>query len=77
MQQVNSEYYRTCHLKSTYILAGSSKGPPIHDLEVEICIKTLERLTDILECGKTNLRTTYFVHDEEDRMLGVGFEPQI
>ena len=67
-------------MKSTCIYGGAPKGPQIRDLErdVELCIATSGRLTDFLECGKTNLRrTTYLVLDEADRMLDMGFEPQI
>lgn len=45
---------------------------------VEIVIATPGRLLDLLKLGKTNLlRTTFVVLDEADRMLDMGFEPQI
>lgn len=50
------------------------------DLErgVEIVIATPGRLIDFLDRGTTNLRRcTYLVLDEADRMLDMGFEPQI
>ncbi|XP_076027196.1 putative ATP-dependent RNA helicase DDX5 [Genypterus blacodes] len=80
VQQVSAEYGRASRLKSTCIYGGAPKGPQIRDLErgVEICIATPGRLIDFLECGKTNLRRcTYLVLDEADRMLDMGFEPQI
>jgi len=44
----------------------------------EICIATPGRLLDLLQGGVTNLkRVTYLVLDEADRMLDMGFEPQI
>uniref|UniRef100_A0A8C6TWD6 RNA helicase n=1 Tax=Neogobius melanostomus TaxID=47308 RepID=A0A8C6TWD6_9GOBI len=80
VQQVAAEYGQPSRLKSTCIYGGAPKGPQIRDLErgVEICIATPGRLIDFLECGKTNLRRcTYLVLDEADRMLDMGFEPQI
>lgn len=45
---------------------------------VEICIATPGRLIDMLDSRVTNLRrVTYLVLDEADRMLDMGFEPQI
>ena len=52
----------------------------MRDIErgVEVMIATPGRLIDFLEAGKTNLRRcTYLVLDEADRMLDMGFEPQI
>ena len=45
---------------------------------MEIVIATPGRLIDHLEAGTTNLRrVTYLVLDEADRMLDMGFEPQV
>lgn len=52
--------------------------PNISSSGVEIVIATPGRLLDFLEMGKTNLRRcSYCVLDEADRMLDMGFEPQI
>ncbi|XP_070305889.1 probable ATP-dependent RNA helicase DDX17 [Salvelinus sp. IW2-2015] len=80
VQQVVHEYGKSSRIKSTCVYGGAPKGPQIRDLErgVEICIATPGRLIDFLEAGKTNLRRcTYLVLDEADRMLDMGFEPQI
>lgn len=62
------------------MFGGTPKRPQAQDLEsgVEICIATPGRLIDFLENDTTNLkRCTYLVLDEADRMLDMGFEPQI
>ncbi|RCH80632.1 ATP-dependent RNA helicase dbp2, partial [Rhizopus stolonifer] len=70
----------TSRIKNTCLYGGTPRGPQIRDLArgVEICIATPGRLIDMLDGGKTNLkRVTYLVLDEADRMLDMGFEPQI
>lgn len=43
-----------------------------------VCSSTPGRMIDLLSQGKTNLRrVTYLVLDEADRMLDMGFEPQL
>ncbi|KAJ0106606.1 hypothetical protein Patl1_18120 [Pistacia atlantica] len=67
-------------IRSTCIYGGAPKGPQIRDLRrgVEIVIATPGRLIDMLDAQHTNLRrVTYLVLDEADRMLDMGFEPQI
>ncbi|XP_071507605.1 probable ATP-dependent RNA helicase DDX5 isoform X1 [Diadema antillarum] len=80
VQQVAFQYGRSSKIKSTCVYGGAPKGQQLRDLErgVEVCIATPGRLIDFLEAGKTNLkRCTYVVLDEADRMLDMGFEPQI
>lgn len=80
IQQVANDFGSSCYIRNTCIFGGAPKGPQARDLEkgVEICIATPGRLIDFLEKGTTNLeRCTYLVLDEADRMLDMGFEPQI
>ena len=80
VQTVANNYGPLCHVRSTCVYGGAPKGPQIRDLErgCEIVIATPGRLIDFLDTGKTNLRRcTYLVLDEADRMLDMGFEPQI
>ena len=80
IEEVAKEFGRTSKIKNTCLFGGAPKGPQIRDLEggCEIVIATPGRLIDILEMGKINLRRcTYLVLDEADRMLDMGFEPQI
>ncbi|KAI0313180.1 DEAD-domain-containing protein [Amylostereum chailletii] len=81
--QIQSEctkFGSNSRIRNTAIYGGAPKGPQIRDLQrgVEIVIATPGRLIDMLETQKTNLRrVTYLVLDEADRMLDMGFEPQI
>ncbi|XP_071442113.1 probable ATP-dependent RNA helicase DDX17 isoform X1 [Hetaerina americana] len=80
IQQVARDFGSSTYVRNTCIFGGAPKGPQARDLErgVEIVIATPGRLIDFLERGTTNLRRcTYLVLDEADRMLDMGFEPQI
>lgn len=80
IQQECSKFGKTSRIRNTCVYGGVPKGQQIRDLArgVEIVIATPGRLLDMLEMGKTNLRrVTYLVLDEADRMLDMGFEPQI
>ncbi|XP_018328219.1 ATP-dependent RNA helicase p62 [Agrilus planipennis] len=80
IQKIATEFGSSSYIRNTCIFGGAPKGPQARDLErgVEIVIATPGRLIDFLERGTTNLkRCTYLVLDEADRMLDMGFEPQI
>lgn len=75
-----SKFGSSSRIKNTCVYGGVPKRSQAMDLErgVEIVIATPGRLIDFLESGKTNLRrVTYLVLDEADRMLDMGFEPQL
>nr|AAR29370.1 DEAD box RNA helicase [Zea mays] len=80
IQEESTKFGSYSRTRSTCVYGGAPKGPQIRDLRrgVEIVIATPGRLIDMLEAGHTNLRrVTYLVLDEADRMLDMGFEPQI
>ncbi|KAH9058320.1 RNA helicase, partial [Lactarius vividus] len=80
IQQECTKFGSNSRIRNTAIYGGAPKGPQIRDLQrgVEVVIATPGRLIDMLESQKTNLRrVTYLVLDEADRMLDMGFEPQI
>ncbi|XP_073974224.1 uncharacterized protein isoform X2 [Rhodnius prolixus] len=80
IQQVATDFGSSTDVRNTCVFGGAPKGGQARDLErgVEIVIATPGRLIDFLEKNTTNLkRCTYLVLDEADRMLDMGFEPQI
>ncbi|CAG8623061.1 12011_t:CDS:2 [Cetraspora pellucida] len=80
IQQECTKFGKSSKIKNTCVYGGVPKGPQARELShgVEICIATPGRLIDMLESRRTNLRrVTYLVLDEADRMLDMGFEPQI
>ncbi|MQM09581.1 hypothetical protein Taro_042458, partial [Colocasia esculenta] len=69
-----------CGVKSVCLYGGTSKGPQISSLKagVDIVIGTPGRLKDLMEMGICNLKDASFVVlDEADRMLDMGFEPEV
>jgi superfamily II DNA/RNA helicase len=82
-QQVMKEgvkFGASSQIKMTCVYGGAPKRAQANDLRngVEIVVCTPGRMIDFLESGTTNLRrVTYLVMDEADRMLDMGFEPQI
>jgi len=80
IQQVATEFGSASYVRNTCVFGGAPKGGQMRDLQrgCEIVIATPGRLIDFLSAGSTNLkRCTYLVLDEADRMLDMGFEPQI
>jgi len=71
--------YRT-GMKSVVVYGGAPIGYQLRELErgCDVLVATPGRLVDILEKGKVSLSSIqYLVLDEADRMLDMGFEPQI
>jgi len=80
IKQECDKFGASSEIKNTVVYGGVPKHTQTRDLRngVEIVIATPGRLIDHLELGATNLRrVTYLVLDEADRMLDMGFEPQI
>lgn len=80
VEEVAKEYCRLMNLQVTCCYGGASKQGQASKLRqgVDICVATPGRMLDFLEGEATNLRRcSFLVLDEADRMLDMGFEPQI
>ncbi|KAL5723827.1 RNA helicase [Ranunculus cassubicifolius] len=80
IQDEAEKFGQSSNISSTCLYGGAPKGPQIRDIEqgVDIVVATPGRLNDILEMGKISFsQISYLVLDEADRMLDMGFEPQI
>mmetsp|Transcript_7609 Transcript_7609/g.17475 ORF Transcript_7609/g.17475 Transcript_7609/m.17475 type:complete len:485 (+) Transcript_7609:114-1568(+) len=80
IQEESNRFGKSSRIKNTCCYGGVPKYVQAKDLrdQVEIVIATPGRLIDFLGTGDTNLkRVTYLVLDEADRMLDMGFEPQV
>ncbi|KAJ0249652.1 DEAD-box ATP-dependent RNA helicase 40 [Hirschfeldia incana] len=71
---------RSSRISCTCLYGGAPKGPQLQELErgADIVVATPGRLNDILEMRKIDFQQiSLLVLDEADRMLDMGFEPQI
>ncbi|CAL4951893.1 unnamed protein product [Urochloa decumbens] len=74
------KFGKSSRISSTCLYGGAPKGPQLRELDrgADIVVATPGRLNDILEMNRVSLRqVSYLVLDEADRMLDMGFEPQI
>ncbi|KAL7727709.1 hypothetical protein ACLKA6_008047 [Drosophila palustris] len=72
--------YSFRNMKAVCVYGGGSRQMQISDVErgAEIIICTPGRLNDLVQAGVIKVSSiTYLVLDEADRMLDMGFEPQI
>ena len=81
--QIQSEcvkFGRSSGIMSTCVYGGAPKGNQLREIRggVAVIIATPGRLNDFLEMRAVSLQqVSYLVFDEADRMLDMGFEPQI
>ncbi|CAN1321995.1 DEAD-box ATP-dependent RNA helicase 46 [Linum perenne] len=74
------KFGKSSRISCTCLYGGAPKGPQLGQLDrgTDIVVATPGRLNDILEMRRVNLgQISYLVLDEADRMLDMGFEPQI
>lgn len=80
IEVVAKEFQKLLNIRCLCIYGGVSRRPQADELKagVDILIATPGRLNDFITSKVTTLsRCTYVVLDEADRMLDMGFEPQI
>ncbi|CAK9138833.1 unnamed protein product [Ilex paraguariensis] len=74
------KFGRSSRISCTCLYGGAPKGPQLKELDrgADIVVATPGRLNDILEMKKIDFgQVSLLVLDEADRMLDMGFEPQI
>ncbi|KAK4744568.1 hypothetical protein SAY87_010880 [Trapa incisa] len=74
------KFGQSSRISCTCLYGGAPKGPQLKELDrgADIVVATPGRLNDILEAKQIDLQqVALLVLDEADRMLDMGFEPQI
>ncbi|XP_057472134.1 DEAD-box ATP-dependent RNA helicase 14 isoform X2 [Actinidia eriantha] len=80
IQEEVIKFGRSSRVSCTCLYGGAPKGPQLKELDrgADIVVATPGRLNDILEMKKIDFgQISLLVLDEADRMLDMGFEPQI
>lgn len=80
IETVAKDFQKLLNIRCACIYGGANRARQAAELQagVDIVIATPGRLNDFLDSKTTTLnRCTYVVLDEADRMLDMGFEPQI
>ena len=80
-QQIQSVVRRYRFANNVCLYGGASRGPQmrqVREMNPQIIIATPGRMIDFVESRTVDLRAVdYLVLDEADRMLDMGFEPQL
>mmetsp|Transcript_32007 Transcript_32007/g.73472 ORF Transcript_32007/g.73472 Transcript_32007/m.73472 type:complete len:686 (+) Transcript_32007:32-2089(+) len=80
IQAEADKYGRGHRIRTACIYGGAPRGPQLKEVRMgcHMAVGCPGRLNDFLECGQIKLHAVrYLVLDEADRMLDMGFEPQI
>jgi len=80
IEEVALEYRRTCNVRTVKCIGGESRYRQLsqYDRQPNLMIATPGRLNDFLQSEEMDINNVeYVVLDEADRMLDMGFEPQI
>ncbi|KAK3089000.1 hypothetical protein FSP39_000015 [Pinctada imbricata] len=78
--KVSQAFSRACKINSVAVFGGAKRHSQLADIRAgaPILVATPGRLNDLTSSGELTLnKVTYLVLDEADRMLDMGFEPQI
>ncbi|XP_062010162.1 DEAD-box ATP-dependent RNA helicase 46-like [Rosa rugosa] len=80
IQDEAMKFGKSSRIAVVCLYGGAPKGPQLRDIDrgADVVVATPGRLNDILEMKRISLhQVSYLVLDEADRMLDMGFEPQI
>mmetsp|Transcript_7769 Transcript_7769/g.10080 ORF Transcript_7769/g.10080 Transcript_7769/m.10080 type:complete len:559 (-) Transcript_7769:244-1920(-) len=80
IQDECNKFGQAAKVRSTCCYGGAPKSTQIRALQagIDILVATPGRLNDLLEMRRANVsQVDFLVFDEADRMLDMGFEPQI